>query len=115
MEEVKGHTSYAQVSKDIEWCIFNLDLSISIALASYLPLTINQAYHFANFFICAISTPKLPQPNQLHNLLREEKCTDEVRIRTECGKVLVMDVLHVRGTEESILLSCEVEEEGCWC
>ena len=26
-----------------------------------------------------------------------------------------MDIQHVGGGEQAILLGCEVEKEGCWC
>jgi hypothetical protein len=48
-------------------------------------------------------------------LLWKEEISNEIRLRTKCSKVLIVDVKHIGAAEHAILLCCEVEEEGCGC
>jgi hypothetical protein len=59
--------------------------------------------------------PKFPQPRKLKQLLWKEEFSNEIRLRTKCSKVLIVDVKHIGAAEHAILLCCEVEEEGCGC
>lgn len=54
------------------------------------------------------------EPEELEELLGEEEAGDEEGLRGEEGEVLVVDLFHVGGAEDAVLLRGEVVDEGGW-
>ncbi len=55
------------------------------------------------------------EPGKLKQLLREEKSGNKEGLRAEKGEVSVMNGLHVRVRQHSVLLGREVNQKGGWC
>lgn len=65
-------------------------------------------------WLLGIKLVQAVEPGELEQLLGEEEATNELRHGTPERQVRIMDVQHVGGGKDAILLSCEVVDETCW-
>ena len=61
--------------------------------------------------LLGVELPETVKPCDLKQLLGEEEGSDEIWLWTEEGKIPVIDILHVGGGEQSILLGGKVDDE----
>ena len=65
-------------------------------------------------WLLGIKLVQAVEPRELEQLLGEEEATNELRHGTPERQVRIMDVQHVGGGKDAILLGCEVVDETCW-
>lgn len=91
------HTSDTKVPKGIIWYVIHN--SIQLRTLSRL---------------LRVQFPQSVQPCELKELLRPEEACNEIWMWAEVGYISVVDVFHVWGGEDAILLCCKIDYERCW-
>lgn len=97
-------TSNANVANHVEWHKFGHH--VHLFLLCWCSLTVVDL---------GTHLPKLVQPCELEELLRKEEGANKVGLWGPEGDISVVDILHIRSAIETILLGCEVVDEGGRC